>query len=256
MHEGRHRSLGRWVLPVSGGAAAFVAVLMLAAPMAGASSTITFSSPYTNLAKDVGYGASAVGCHTIAALPVSPGVSQSMGAVWAEAHAVAGSCGNGNTYADGYFDLGFQGFKFKAPSSGMATVTVNWAINWSARTTISGASTSSTPFLWSGVLLAVDYYLVDVSNSNSSIYTSNSTTYFEIADNGISSAGTWFANSHGATYSLTGDWVMTAGDTIEVSTLVEGYAYDYSDGTGGTAWSEINLGTPGLGGSVTSVTIS
>lgn len=240
----------RWALPIGGSTAAVVAALMIAAPLAGASSSITWSSPFSHLVKTVDTGTYSSGCYSYANLPVDPTVSPVTGAVSGWDRAATGTCTSGTNYvsAESWGDLQLQGFKFTGASSGWATVSVSFLLNWSARATVSGTNSSSA---WAGSWADLESWVYD--STTSSYSTASSVT---IWDGGVSS-GTQFGHSHGQTYTLNYTVPVTAGDSLQVGVELYTYAESWTDGNGsGTAWAEFDFGAPGLGGALSSVTVS
>lgn len=238
----------RWAIPVGGSTAAVIAALMIAAPMAGASSSITWSSPFSHLVKTVDTGTFSSGCYSYANLPVDPTVDPVSGAFSGWDRAATGTCSSTPSYvnAEAWGDLQLQGFKFTGASSGWATVSVSFQLNWSARATVSGGNDSSA---WAGSSAILESWVYDTSASSYS--NASSVT---IWDSGVSS-GTVFGHSHGQWYTLNYTVPVTPGHSLQVAVALYTYADSWTDG-GGTSWAEFDFGATGLGGSLSSVTVS
>lgn len=238
----------RWTLPVGGSAAAVIAALMIAAPMAGASSSVTWMSPYSHLVKTVDTGTYSSGCKSYASLPVAPTVDPVSGWFQGWDRAATGTCSTTPSYvvAESWGDLSLQGFKFTGASTGWATVSISLQLNWSARATVSGGSGSDS---WAGSSASLESWVYDSTTNNYS--SSASVTIWD----GSVWSGTQFGHAHGAWYTLNYTVPVTAGDALQVDVSLYSYAEAWTDG-GGTAWAEFDFGDTGLGGSLSSVTVS
>lgn len=242
------QTASRWALPVGGSTAAAIAVLMIAAPMAGASSSVTWNSPFSHLAKTVDTGTYSSGCYSYANLPVDPTVDPVSGAFSGWDRAATGTCSSTPSYvtAEAWGDLSLQGFKFTGASSGWATVSVSFQLNWSARASVSGGNGTSA---WAGSWAELDSYVYDTTSS------AYSSTASQVIWDGSVTSGTEFGHSHGQWYTLNYTVMVTPGDSLQVNVGLYTYADTWTDG-GGTSWAEFDFGDAGLGGSLSSVTVS
>lgn len=245
---GWRQKAARWTLPVGGSAAAVLAALMIAAPMAGASSSVTWSSPFSHLVKTVDTGTYSSGCQSYASLPVAPTVDPVTGGIQGWVRAATGTCSATPSYvvADAWGDLSLQGFKFTGANTGWATVGLLIQLNWSARATVSGGDGTNA---WSGSSATLESWVYDSTSSTSSTAAS-----FTIWDGSVWS-GTQFGHARGTWYTLNYTVPVTPGDALQVDVSLYTYAEAWTYG-GGTAWAEFDFGDTGLGGSLSSVTVS
>lgn len=245
---GWRQKAARWTLPVGGSAAALVAALMIAAPMAGASSSVTWNSPFSHLVKTVDTGTYSSGCKSYASLPVAPTVNPVTGWFQGWDRAATGTCSVTPSYvvADSWGDLSLQGFKFTGASTGWATVSISVQLNWTARATVTGGNGSNS---WAGSSADLESWVYDSTTS-----TSTSAAMVSVWDGSVWS-GTQFGHAHGAWYTLNYTVPVTSGDALQVDVSLFTFAEAWTDG-GGTAWAEFDFGDSGLGGSLSSVTVS
>jgi len=238
----------------AGGMTGLVALLLVGAPMAGATSSINFVTPFHNLAKVFTDDVSSTGCHAYANDTQGPSVDLTTGQVAGWVRAVAGNCGLGATWGETMQELGFNGFKFSGPTSGWITATASWPINWTARSTVSGG-TGSTSAAYAENYMGLSIWLYDVT-TNSFVYNATAGSVQIWAS--TTTTGTTFQHSHGATFTITAGFAVTSGDTYTVSTVVVADAYDYCNLSGAIAWSEVDFGNPyaPLGGGLASVDLS
>ncbi|MCI4337348.1 MAG: hypothetical protein L3K17_09240, partial [Thermoplasmata archaeon] len=202
----------RWTLPIGGGAAALIAALMVAAPLAGASTSITYSSPFSHLVKTVDTGTYSSGCYSYANLPVDPTESPVTGSMVGWDRAATGSCSSSpSNYVSAYSwgDLTLTGFKFTGASTGWANITVVWALNWSARDTVSGGNGTTA---WAGSYAALDSWVMDTT-TNTYANGSGSLTLW----NGGVWSGTMFGHGRGTMYTVSYSAMVTPGDSYTVS---------------------------------------
>jgi hypothetical protein len=246
--------LGRIGLPV-GGIAAVVAVVMLAAPVAGgASTTITFTAPYAQLAKIYSSTVTAYGCHTIANDPVTPAINTKTGVITSWQHSVAGNCNSGFVYAYTFATLGFTGPKWTASSTGNTTVTVQWSIDWSARATADIETNGVNSTAWASAFLEAYSWVTDTTTGTS--YIGNGTSFLTLTDLWTTN-GTMFAHSAGAqTYWMSISLWAQKGDWYTLGTELFSQTYDYSSMCDQTAWSTMDLGSGSHSATLVSVVVS
>jgi len=246
--------LGRLGLPV-GGIAAVVAVVMLATPVAGgASSTLTFTAPYAQLAKIYSSSVTAVGCHTIGNDPVTPAIDTKNGVITSWQHSVAGNCNSGTVWASTDAVLGFTGPKWTAAATGNMTVTVQWSIDWSARATVDVETLGVASTAFASAYLSASSWVADTTTGSD--YYGNSSSMFTLADLSTTN-GTMFAHSLGATtYWMSISLWAQKGDWYSLGTEIVSQTYDYSSMCDQTAWSTVDLGSGSHSATLVSVTVS
>lgn len=265
-HDGRSTSpnlptpsapRGSWrrlALPASGAAAA-VAFLLVAVPVVGAgSASLSWSAPYTSLAKIYNSNVNSWGCHAYANDPVTPAINTGTGVITSWQRSVAGNCNSGTVWASTSTDLGFLGPKWTAAATGSINVTVTWTIQWSARATADIQTTGSASTAWATASLWISAFVVDTTASSNLWGTG--TNNWTLADLSTSN-GTALAHVTSATsYTLSFTLNVVKGHWLELDSEVYGSTYDSSSMCDQTAWSQVDFGSSGDSATLASVTVS
>lgn len=224
-----------------------VALLLVMAPLVGATTGRSWSSPYSRVAKYAFTYLTSSGCHAYSALPLAPAENLTAGSFFSWTRAVAGNCGMGATSANAQAEEGFTGFQFTA-SSHRATVTVSWLLTWTARTTMVGPSASYN----NGSALADVIVGSVLLNAANGAYDFNytGTANLGLFDTGIAN-GSMEGHGQGVTYTTNATFFVVPGTSYQMQLVADTDAIAASNLPGVLAYSQAYIS-----GQILSVTVS
>ncbi|MCI4337131.1 MAG: hypothetical protein L3K17_08100 [Thermoplasmata archaeon] len=235
------------------GLSGFIALLLIAAPIASAASVTSFVPPYTTFTSSNSNSVYSSACTAVAHESVSPTWSSTTGAFSMAGKASTSSCGGSSyTYASIYGTSTIYSPTFAGSHGGTSYVYVDWTTSVVAKAALSVSSTGANySYASASVTGYVDAYLIDVTNGSFSYVMTTYTTLF------------------GATFYSSGHYALTQGPTATYEylygTLHKGHSYEvelvatagasvYLYGGTGSASASFNLaGANGI--TLTSVTV-
>lgn len=234
---------------IGGGGVALVAALLLAAPIASATTpVVTFTAPYSGMSKAIGNTLSSYGCSAAASEPVAPTFSTHTGIFRFVGRTSAGSCAASySNYGEAYGTVALGGPHFQVPTNGSYKVGVIWKVTYAASLgVVLHKSTSSTTYSYAEAEVAVDAYMYVVDVTNGSYLYGTGVNYVAIASWLLSSTGTLAVTSGPASYLMT-QWVkLAAGHTYAAEIYLYAYAYSGTFANAAfhdSAHANVNLGS-------------
>ena len=247
-------ALSRWArrgLAAGSGFVGVVALVLIAAPLAAASSPISFAPPYSGFTSTTSNYLSSSGCTATAHEPVTPSWSATTGTFSFSGKASAGSCLNSYSSASVDAQSIINSPTFSGTHGGTSIVYVDWSYAVAARASVALLSSANFSYVSASVTGTVYTELYDVTNGSISYVTGTTATLF------------------GATFYSTGLYVLSTGPTLVYQYLYgvlhKGHTYQVTlwvtadlgvsvYNASGTASASVNLGGSN-GVTLTSVTI-
>lgn len=243
------RRMRTWV-GVGGGTMGAVALLVLLAPMSGATTVVSFTAPYTTFTANTYNAAYNYGCasgHTVG----TPTWSNTTGTFNAVERATMRSC-SGYNYADVYAYTYLTGPAFVPSRGGNGYVYSVFTAGWQARTSLAGNTTSGYNTSQAYASASVYSYLYDAT-SGAIVGGTYSTFYATVVALSTTNAGSSASSSTSTTFTLFANGPLHGGHSYEF--IVEIYTYvDLFSDTGASGSASLNVGSPG-GIALTSLTV-
>jgi hypothetical protein len=144
-----------------------VTLLMVLAPLAGASSPTSWAPPYTGFTSTTSNSLYSSGCTAYAHESSAPAWSAATGTFSMAGKVSAGSCASGYSYASVYGQTSIVSPTFYRTHSGYSWLYLTWNLSVVAKAALSvAASTGNYSYAGASVWGYVDAYLMDVTNGS------------------------------------------------------------------------------------------
>ncbi|MCI4368516.1 MAG: hypothetical protein L3K09_03000 [Thermoplasmata archaeon] len=239
-----------WPLPAAGTLA--VVSLLLMSPVSGATNVASFSAPFTGATAIHHQDAVSQGCGAQLTVSTAASFVLSTGVGTGAASAKSSPCSSSDSQATYDAIVGVNGLAFTPATTGTYTTTAQWNVTWNASGSMSGKAAAA------GGQTTVEIWVLVKLHDSTTGKTFVGKTFFVVRKD-MTTAAKYSGGKTGALYMASLSHGLTAGDKYQVYAVL-GFdiaaVIPQASPAGSVTSAAVDLGSPGHGGTLTSITVA